>query len=298
MAAALVASSLPAGGCADEEELPVAPQGANGAGGAGGAARVDTCAPGRPRAAILTSLSFTRESPKGVVPGFDLDGVVSKGDDEASCNKVDFVSPEGTPGIDNQLASLIPDVEKVVGNAVDGLVQGAINDGRLNIMIDLDAVDDLRNDPCVRMSVQLGLGKPVLGTDGVIEGFQTFTLKPDAPRSDAGTARIENGVMTAGPFELAVPLKIFDVNFTVHVHKAMFRATIDEDGYMTGMFGGGVETQEIIDGVSQGAGVDKIIGVVGLTLKSAADMAPDANGKCQQISSVLAFKAVPAFLRR
>ena len=54
---------------------------------------------------------------------------------------------------------------------------------------------------------------------------------------------------------------------------------------------------ELLDGVKQGAGVDKILPAIRLAMNAAADLDPDENGHCKQLSVALAVKAVPAFLR-
>jgi hypothetical protein len=258
---------------------------------------VDSCASSKTHAALLTSLVFARETSPGVTEGFDLDNEVSQGTEDASCRHKDFVDPEGRQGIDNQLAALIPVVESVVGNAVDGLLQGSINDGQLLLMLEMDHSENMTSDPCVDLAVQIARGKPSLGTDGVVEAYQTFELDPNAPRG-VGRAAIENGVLTAGPMEIAIPLKIFDVSFTLHVHGARFRYTIDDEGQISGVFGGGIVVDELLAGVSQGAGVDRIIGGIRLALNASADLAPDADGKCRQLSATIHFTATPAFVRR
>jgi hypothetical protein len=280
------------GGCADDEAFEGAAPVAE------AKAPIDTCAPGRARSSIVTKLAFTREAPKGVAPGFDLDKRVSDGSDEESCLRVDFTDAEGTPGIDNQLAALLPDIEGVVGNAVDGLIQGAINNGELLIMMELDSVDDPVNDACVHQNVQLAKGLPMLGTDGVIEGFQTFRLDTQAPLNRAENGKISGGVVTAGPVELGIPIKIFDVNFILKIHQAYFHYTMDEDGYIAGYLGGGIVPDEVIEGLKDGAGLGDILPIFRLALKSSADLDPDENGKCRQVSAALEFKAAPAFIRR
>jgi hypothetical protein len=250
------------------------------------------------RAAIITRLSFTRESPKGVAPGFDLDGKVSDASDATTCNTPDFVHPDGTPGIDNQLAEVLPGVEAVVGNAVDGLVQGGINDGQLLILLEMDNVPDPRNAPAAKLTFEMGtFTRPTLGTDGVIEGFQTFDIDPERPVSHTD-AKLADGEMTAGPFELAIPIAIFDVSFILHVHGARLRYTIDDEGFIQGHMGGGVVIDELLDGVRQGAGVESMIPLFRSVMDAAADLDPDADGKCRQVSATLEFKAAPAFVRR
>lgn len=286
LVAAAVALSMYTVGCTDDEPQPVTP--------------THDCGPGGTRSFLISTLGFTRVNKEdGTVPGFDVDGVVSDEHDELSCHKKDFTSPDGEVGIDNQLAALIPDIEAILGDAVDGLVQGAINNGALLILVDVKGAENLQNDDCVDLEVRTVLGKPTLGTDGVIEAYQTYDPDPEAEVSRATGGKIEDGVLTIGPFELAIPIAIFDVAFTIHVHDALFRLDVGaEDGTRkSGILGGGVVPQEIIDGVDDGAGVDQYIPVISLALNGSTDLARDAEGTCQQVSAGLTITGVEAFVR-
>jgi len=267
-----------------------------------------TCAPGASETYVITALGFTREAPKGTAPGFDLDGRVSPADEQASCGKADLLSPEGTPGIDNQLALVLPDVEKQVGNAIDGIIQGAINDGRLLIALEVANLNDARNDKCVDMHVKLLDGKPTLGTDGVVEAYQTFDPRKEGQveshavhgatengKTVSGT--IQDGQLLIGPFELRIPIAIFDVAFTIHMRAAYIRMKVDEEGNAEGMLGGGVSMEEIVEGVRKGAGVERIIGPIRAVGKAVADLAPNEEGTCTLVSAALSFKARRAFMR-
>jgi hypothetical protein len=261
---------------------------------------VSSCATGETLGGIVTKLAFTRTKDADHAPGFDLDGRVSDDNDSASCGKRDFIDDEGRTGIDNQLAPLVPEVEKLVGNAVDGLIQGSINDGQLVILMEMGNVEDPLNDECVDFTVQIGeKRRPNLGTDGAIEAYQTFTPDATADRSHVGNAKVENGVFTTGPFPLSIPLAIFDVSFTIHVQNARFRFTIDDDGLMHGYLGGGILPQEILNGVGQGAGTGDLIPQIKVALDANTDLAlNDETGKCDQLSATLEFSGVPAFVRR
>lgn len=258
------------------------------------------CGAGEVYGAVTTKLGFTRIAEDGIAPGFNLDGMVSDGTDYVSCGKVDFTSPDGAPGVDNQLAKLVPDVEQIVGNAVDGLIQGAINDGQLVILMELGGVDDLTDDACVEVSVQVGeKRRPSLGTDGEIEAYQTFNPDASTELSHTNKARIEGGSLTTEPFSLAIPLAIFDVAFTVHVKDARIRLSFDDEGKAHGYLAGGVFPQEIVDGVKEGAGVADIIPLIQLALDSSTDLAfNEETSKCEQLSAVLELNTVPAFVRR
>lgn len=259
-----------------------------------------TCQPGPSQAYVLTALTFTRELPRGVAPGFDLDSHITKTPDDPSCGKTDLVSPSGQEGIDNQLALLVPEIEKRVGNAIDGIIQGAINDGRLLIMLDLKNVNDASNDQCVDLEVKLGEGKPTLGTDGVMESWQTFDLRKEGQLLSNGTGgKIENRTFTIGPFPLRIPIAIFDVAFTIYVRDAHIRFTMDEEGNVEGMLGGGISIDEVAEGVKNGAGLADLIPQIKTIGKAFSDMGYDANeGTCSLVSAALAFKARPAFVRK
>jgi hypothetical protein len=258
-----------------------------------------SCTTGKKHVNVLTSLAFTIAE-NDVAPGFDLDGRVSTADDSLSCGKADFVDPEGRKGIDNRLASLIPVVKAQVGDAVDGLVQGAIDDGELVILTEVQNVDDMMNDACVNVAVHIGVKKrPSLGTDGIIEAYQTFDPDPSVSASYVAKASINNGVLATGSFPLSVPIAIFDVSFTIHMESAQLRFSIDEEGKTHGFLGGGILPQELLDGVSEGAGVNQYLPAIKVAMEANTDMAyNDDTGKCERFSGALEFTGTPAFIRR
>jgi len=258
------------------------------------------CTTGATRAGIVTKLGFARAIAADKAPGFNIDGRESDSSDYMSCGKMDFTDADGRKGIDNQIAPLMPEVEKLVGNAVDGLLQGSINDGQLVILYEMENVDDFTNDECVNFAVQVGTKKrPTLGTDGVIEGYQTFELDPEAERSYVTGARIQNGVLEAGPFVVSIPLAIFDVAFTLHVQQAYFRFSIDDEGLMHGYLGGGIVPQELLDGIADGDGLEDLLPQIKVALEANTDLAyNEETGKCGQLSAALEFSGAPAFIRR
>ncbi len=280
----LTASSLVLAGCSGGEDTTPA--------------QSTLCQGGETHVAVVTSLGFARLTMDGSVPGFDLDNKVTKGDDQASCSKEDRLDPEGNPGIDNQVAALLPDVEKVFGDAIDGLIQGAIVNGDLLITLEAEDVTSLQDDGCVGLTVRVAEGKPALGTDGAIEAYQTFDLKKGSDVSHASKAIIKGRELNAGPFLLAVPIAIFDVSFVLHIQDARVRFMREEDGHIHGILGGGVIIEELIEGVRVGAGVEEKVPLIRAVLNGYADLGYDANeGACKHISAALEFKAEPAFLR-
>lgn len=287
---AALATALALGGCAADD-------GEAAAGGAGGA-DVAVADPAWPWLTVIDTMGFTRQKPIGVAPGFDLDGKVSGADDVGTCKKADLKSPDGQAGIDNEFAKLVPLVEASGIGALEGLIQSTINDGGIMLMIQLDGLDDPVNDDDVTMRVRAGAGLPLLGTDGLLLAGQTFAKHPDSPEVST-PARVVDGVVTATPFDLKLPLVVFGVRYDLDVRGVHIRARLTESGGMAeGIFGGGLTMASIIDIAQKGAAdqknlVELVMGVLG----GAGDLEPDpVTGECTQMSAVLAFTGVNAYL--
>lgn len=239
---------------------------------------------------VVRRIEFGRfvEGETNVTPGFDLDGRVSGPDDETSCYHPDYTSPDGEEGIDNQLAVLIPALEGIAGDAVDGLVQGAINDGALMILF------EPRGDA---LGVAQGVGVPFLGTDGFILADQTLAVDPEVPWSPAPMRSLDADEPTfeAGPVDLPLPVDILNVHFTLNVADGRIRYTQHRDGTISGFMGGQINVAEVITAIDDG-GVGSATRIAEQVLLGRADMAPDENGDCQDFSATLIFEAAPVYL--
>lgn len=255
-------------------------------------------APATSRLSVVDFLDFVSEE-AGVTIGFDLDDRVSDYQDDATCRKPDFTSPDGEEGIDNQLARLVPALQAAGATALPGLVQGAIRDGGLLVMFQLHQVDDWQNDDDVRVMARIGAGRPLLGTDGELLSGQTFGLHENTPDTTAA-ARIEDGVLTAGPFDVKVAIVVFELLYELTLHGAWLRATLTFDGGMAdGVIGGGVDIAEITEIAA--VADSRVMGEPFTTIlvplvRNNADLDPAADGVCTRISASLRFTAVSGFL--
>lgn len=256
------------------------------------------CTSERPiRSSLIRTIGFAPLDGT-VSEGFDLDGRVSDGSDRLSCGRADFTTPDGVRGIDNQVARLVPLVEAQAGGVrLDDILATAVNNGQMLLALELDGLDDERNDPCVTVQLRPLMGTPSLGTDGRIEVGQTFDARTDGVVSRVEGGRIVDGVLDAGPAEIALPVTILDASFVLHVHDALIHFEIDEEGNFSGALGGGVDIEEMIT-VSQSLNVPSaLMGAVMTLLSNNADLARDPEtNRCGQISATLLFQSVPAFV--
>lgn len=255
----------------------------------------ETAPPGEERAWVLDAVAFPGVS-DGVAPGFDLDGRVSERDDAAGCHHADLVDAEGRTGVDNQLAVLRADLEGVIGDAVDGLVEGAIRDGQLLLVVRVRGLDDPVSDDSVEVTVSQATGVPLVGTDGRLLPLQTLELDADL-QSPWFPARVVDGFLETAPMDIVLPLEILVARFDLVLHDARVRFAVAEaEGVASpGVLGGGTPVADLL-ALIDSTDEDTLKAVAPAILESAADLRPDATGACVDLSIGLTYQAVPVFL--
>jgi hypothetical protein len=245
---------------------------------------------------VIRQFEFFSEESPGVSDGFDLDGVNSTEPVEDSCYTVDSTDGSGNDGIDNQLAYVWADLEGLVGEATQGLIQGAINEGRFLIMIELEGVDDLVNDDDVTVHILRGIADPDIGTKGLISPDQTFYADEESSSSMVENAQIIDGKLEAGPVEFTVPINILDANFGMLVRSGKVRIDIHEDGSFEGLLGGFIKPAEFIaDLMDTGARAEAEL--IGPFFEDNTDF-NRVDGKCTDFSAAFNFSGTTAFVVR
>lgn len=242
---------------------------------------------------VVRSLTFNREDPKGVSEGMNLDGFVSASNDGRSCNKSDFVSPDGTPGIDNELAKMLPLIDIAGENALEGLVQGSIDEGRLLMMFEVTRMEDGTAD----VRVLRGMDMPLLGTDGRILEGQTLGLDPEPLLGEARGTPIEDGVLKTEPFQLRLPIQVFSQLYEVSMPRARVELQIGDDGVVeSGLIAGGIPIEQlltVLNTASEFAGDFEAL--FGDAIRDSGDLDRDDAGACTSMSAAVSFQAVQAF---
>lgn len=245
---------------------------------------------------VVKRIGVTTMIEPGVTKGFDLDGRTSDYTDEESCRHGDFVDPDGREGIDNQLAAIWSDLYPLVGEAVEALLQGAINEGRVLVMMELVGVDDLVDDDDVTFNVYRGLLDPEIGTFGFIAPSQTFYYDYDSPISTASNMAIVGGELVAGPVQLQLPINILDLDIIANIYGGFVRMQIAGDGTFTGYIGGAFSLDEILSALLQ-TGAAAETRLVAPIFENNADMGYE-DGVCTLISVGFEFEGTTAFVVR
>jgi hypothetical protein len=243
---------------------------------------------------VLMHVAFARQV-EGVSAGFDLDGVDSALGDDAGCGIADFVDAEGNTGIDNSFANLIPTLELTEAQAVEGIIDGTIKSGELLLMFELADVDDPQDDGCVDFTLLQGEGTPLLGTDGELLADQTFDRDLEAPSEGVEGLALVDGRVEAAPLDVVLPIQVFDLALEFAMLQGAMRVDRTEEGGFTGVFGGGVDPQYLLDIAATENVDDALYGVLEGLLANAADLDFDGDGVCEALSIHFEFEAVGAY---
>lgn len=247
---------------------------------------------GPTRAFVVRDIRFAR-AVDGVSDGFDLDG---SGSDSPACGPDDYASPDGEPGIDNAFAGLLPALELTEARTMEDIIAASVRSGELLILLELGDVDDGEHDACVDVSLRRGSGSPLIGNDGEILPGQTFAEMDGVAPSAVEGVPLVDGSAEAGPVTLDLPVNIFEYAYDFTLLGGRVRVDLRPDGTATGVLAGGLPLDTLLQ-VAGNPDVDPdLLPLIEGLLGSAADLAPDADGACTQLSMTFTFEAVPAFL--
>jgi|GEM_PF-521313 len=245
---------------------------------------------------VVRTLRFMALEEEGVARGFDLDGRVSADGEEESCGHGDFTSPEGRAGVDNQLAELWEAIAPLVGEQAHALLQNAVNEGRVLLMIELEGLEDLQSDDDLTLRIFKGTLRPEIGTLGVISPDQSFDLDYGSPISSISGVKLEDGQLIAGPFDVSVPVTILSLDAVVKLELGHIQLKIDDEGRMEGFITGAVHVPTLTETLIN-TDAEQEARLVAPFFERNADMVK-VDGVCTYLSMGLSFEATRAFVIR
>jgi len=241
---------------------------------------------------VVRGFSFLAED-DGAVAGFNLDGEdTSKAD--SPCGHGDIPGLDGSPGVDNQFGRMWGSIQGLVGEPVQELLQGSINEGRFLMMMEFEGLDDFTTDDSFTFRLLQANGQPVIGTQDLIAPDQTFYLDPEVPASIAEDVQLRDGVFEAGPIDFVLPIDILEERFPIYVVDGRVRGTLDEAGRLTGWIGGHIDVDATMayllnsNASAEAQLVDPIF-------RANQDVV-GPNGECSYISTAFGFEGTHAFL--
>lgn len=231
---------------------------------------------------VIQVMNFAAEDPAGVAFGLDLDGVVTEEGDDTGCGQGDFIGQQGSEGVDNAFARVLPPLEASMGSNVNQVVREAIATGEVLLLLVVEGIDDPLNDDEVSVGIYRADGKPALGTDGRVLAGQTFDLALDQPFTRTDDGSIVDGVVSAGPLKIVLSLDFFDTHVDMTMDLAHVEYRLEPDGTFDGVLGAVSHKDSLLDMV-----VDldaDFLPAAQLLLTEFADLDTDEDGTCDALS--------------
>lgn len=244
---------------------------------------------------VIDSLMFARVQ-DGVSHGFDLDSLSSTAGGADGCGRADFTSPTGVSGIDNAFGEVIPALENTEFVSAEALINDTIRTGELMLLVSADDVDDPTEDDCVGVRLSRAVGEPMLGTDGSFLAGQTMTIDPTFAAVSLPEMQIAGGSIEGRPVTATLPVQVLNAALEFELIDGGVRLDQHADGTATGVLAGGVDIATLLrvateEGIAAEVGeiLDSVLGIV-------ADLSPQADGTCDQLSVTFEFTATPVYL--
>lgn len=249
--------------------------------------------------------------------GFDLDGRVSHADSPLpnECPHDDFSTPDGQEGIDYNFLRIIFDSRMKddgefffggfrKGQIVDGVINGAVKNGSMTILLDVQGVDDPINDDEVTVQIFGSEDSPMKGTNDQVLPYATLSVHPDDTyHTQQLTGSIDDGVLTAGPFDLIFPINIQIVRDEFVIRQSWLRIELGEDAF-EGVIAGLWDVNNIRDIIGKpttdnGNAANFTIEEFEEAMLMHADAAYDEDtGICTAFTTMFTFSGVQAFIAR
>jgi hypothetical protein len=253
--------------------------------------------------------SFKTLAAAGRFDGFDLDGRQSEHNAPAAdeCPHDDFFGNDGTRGVDFQMWRALGCVRGFQqGEIADLVIDSAVKTGAMTIAIEVQDLDDERNDDAVRVQVFASLDAPPVGGDGSVLPYGTVGVHPDAAyHSEVGIGELVDGVLTAGPMDVHVRLNIQIVQGDLTLRHAWMRAELLSDGTVRGQIAGYQPAEQIYDIFGRQAGAAgaealsySCSGLYEALLTQADGDLDPVTRRCSSLSVAYRFAGIPVFVVR
>lgn len=258
-----------------------------------------TLASGTTHFYVINLLSLA--GPEGDAPPYTSAGFNIDGDATVACNshiptetaEFNGQAPDNGTGIDNALGG------ELGGLANDG-IQGSVDDGSVLLLVEVRGVDNMTNDTCVGVNFYLGVlptgtTMPMVDGMGHLTADQTFDLSDQSfidglagtmPRIKFGSASIVAGRVQAGPSDFPLQLNLLGAELSLTIRDAQLRFNISETGISTGVLGGALNTQEVIDTVNSIPSLAMYADIVADTLTGLADIDENASADSCEAGSI------------
>ena len=130
---------------------------------------------------------------------------------------------------------------------------------------------------------------------GLLEAGQTISFDDELPSFTLEDQQIVDGRLIARPFEVSLPITVFDTSLELQLTQGAIELDFHDDGTVTGVIAGGTPTAYIINVVNTEAVDAGLTDIMESLLGLYADLSPNDAGECEDISVNFEYEAIPAY---
>jgi hypothetical protein len=244
--------------------------------------------------------------PLRTIRGKIADGMALDPDNAPNtCSHTKFTSPDGQPGIDNQLWRAMGCIRGWRGGAdIEKYAHDNIRAGEYTILLEIEGMTDPRNDAHIRVGIYSSGDQASVDASGNVLPDSSLQIHDDPRYRAVADGRVVDGVITTEPLDVRLNYRsagYVDTDF--YIRGARLRLELQPDGGVKGMIGGYYDVETLYDGfVRQPQVITSVLlsyscPAVYSALNSLADGYPDPKtGKCGAISTAYRLEAIPAFV--
>ena len=136
----------------------------------------------------------------------------------------------------------------------------------------------------------------MLGTDEAFLPGQTLSRDSSFEDAIVSETFVKDGVAMGRPISATIPLQVLDASLEFEVLDGAVRLEQHPDGMASGVFAGGLDIATVIYVASNEGIAQELKDILSSVLYVVADLSPDENGECQQLSVTFEFTATPVYL--
>ncbi len=226
------------------------------------------------------------------------------------CAHEEFTSPDGKPGIDNQLWRVMGCIRGWKHGAdIEKYAHDNIRAGEYTVLIEVNGVKDggvkdAHADGDVEVGIYSSNDQAAIDPAGNVLPDASLQIDDNPKYRTVVHGRLTGGVVTTDPVDLRLHYRsagYVDTDF--YLKSGRLRLTLKPDGSAEGMLGGYYDVETLYDGfIRQPQVVTSVLlsyscPAVYSALNQYADGYPDPKtGKCSAISTAFRISAIPAFV--
>jgi len=260
----------------------------------------DLCqAPDYPRAPQRTTQSK-------ISYGMNIDGTDDGHATDTTCAHEKFTGPNGEPAVDNQTYRVLGCSSNFRGfpgeeGYLESLRNAAFKDGGTTMLIEVMGVKDVQNSDDVTVGVYNGTSPMMIDANGHMLPYASLTVTSDKKFQATLHGKIENGVLTTQPGDIALEYDFGGYPSYFHYKAARLRLQLNADGTAKGMLAGYLVASDVDLTPHAKQESAEMIGYDCPTFSQAVRRYADGfkdpkTGQCTALSTAFNIEAIPAFV--